>query len=31
MTQGGNIRELIENIYDAVELGQNDTVMELAV
>ncbi len=42
MTQGENMRELIENIcdavegclsidMDAVELGQNDTVMELAV
>jgi len=42
MTQGETMRELIENLYDAVEgclsvdmddiqLGQNDTVMELAV
>ncbi len=42
MTQGETMRELIENLYDAVEgclsvdmddiqLGQNDTLMELAV
>jgi predicted RNase H-like HicB family nuclease len=42
MTQGETIKELIENLYDAVEgclsidmdkiqLKQNDTVMELAV
>ena len=42
MTQGETIKDLIENIYDAVEgclsidmnnipLKQNDTVMELAV
>jgi len=42
MTQGETMRELIENLYDAVEgclsvdmddiqLGQNDTVMEIAV
>jgi len=42
MTQGETMRELIENLYDAVEgclsvdmddiqLGQNDTVMDLAV
>jgi predicted RNase H-like HicB family nuclease len=42
MTQGETIKDLIENLYDAVEgclsidmntipLNQNDTVMELAV
>ena len=42
MTQGETIKDLIENLYDAVEgclsidmnnipLKQNDTVMELAV
>jgi len=42
MTQGETMQDLIENLYDAVggclsvdmdtiELGQNDTVMELAV
>ena len=42
MTQGQNMQELIENLYDAVQgclsidmdkihLKQNDTVMELAV
>lgn len=42
VTQGETLKELVQNLYDAIEgcltidmedivLGQNDTVMELAV